>query len=225
MVAATTSSNNPHRNTQVRGKCPPRGRSTGGAMSSHTCQVGGAAGVRDARLEAAAGLGQRHSAQERRLPERVGQPMVLGRLPTPRPLFPVWSEVGWLVSEVGGAVDMWIYYVVFIHSLHTPETGRGAREEAKFCEGRAGGRLDLAEGRRSEPLTAVSRPLSRSPSSPVLMCHVSCALSVSVGECLVGRHASGVAVEMCVGLGVRHVGSVGLPVFRRHRPGGRSSFT
>jgi len=34
-----------------------------------------------------------------------------------------------------------------------------------------------------------------------------------VGECRVGRHASGGAVERCVGLGVGRVGSVGLPVF------------
>eukprot|EP00962_Isochrysis_galbana_P056942 scaffold29086_cov101-Isochrysis_galbana.AAC.7 len=45
------------------------------------------------------------------------------------------------------------------------------------------------------------------------------------GECLVGRHTSGRAVERCVWVGVRHVGSVGLSVFRRHRPGGRSLFT
>eukprot|EP00962_Isochrysis_galbana_P050562 scaffold21950_cov107-Isochrysis_galbana.AAC.5 len=34
-----------------------------------------------------------------------------------------------------------------------------------------------------------------------------------VGECLVGRHASGVAVARCVGLGAGRVGSVRLPVF------------
>eukprot|EP00962_Isochrysis_galbana_P060143 scaffold34221_cov101-Isochrysis_galbana.AAC.4 len=34
-----------------------------------------------------------------------------------------------------------------------------------------------------------------------------------VGECLVGRQASGMAVERCVGLGVGRVGSVGLPGF------------
>eukprot|EP00962_Isochrysis_galbana_P014232 scaffold4062_cov131-Isochrysis_galbana.AAC.3 len=47
----------------------------------------------------------------------------------------------------------------------------------------------------------------------------------SVGECLVGRHASGRAVKRCACVGVRHVGSVGLSVFRHHRLGGRSSFT
>jgi len=46
-----------------------------------------------------------------------------------------------------------------------------------------------------------------------------------VGECLVGRHASGRAVKRCACVGVRHVGSVGLSVFRHHRPGGRLSFT
>eukprot|EP00962_Isochrysis_galbana_P022798 scaffold6823_cov149-Isochrysis_galbana.AAC.1 len=48
---------------------------------------------------------------------------------------------------------------------------------------------------------------------------------IDVGECLVGRHASGRAVKRCACVGVRHVGSVGLSVFRHHRLGGRSSFT
>eukprot|EP00962_Isochrysis_galbana_P049212 scaffold20751_cov124-Isochrysis_galbana.AAC.5 len=36
---------------------------------------------------------------------------------------------------------------------------------------------------------------------------------MSVGECLVGRHASGMAVERCVVFGVGRVGSVSLPGF------------
>eukprot|EP00962_Isochrysis_galbana_P052629 scaffold24106_cov146-Isochrysis_galbana.AAC.1 len=55
------------------------------------------------------------------------------------------------------------------------------------------------------PTTAVCRSLQ--------------ATSCPVGECLVGRHASGRAVKRCACVGVRHVGSVGLSVFRHHRPG------